>query len=72
MRKIQSKNLKFKKRNINQPRRFQNAKQNRKLRTYRKNEIIHAKINESLHHDNNAKKKSSKTQLRKEKRKKKL
>ena len=34
MRKMQSKNLKFKKRNINRSRKFQNAKRNRKLRIY--------------------------------------
>ena len=62
--------MKFERRNINRSRRSQNAKRNRKLRIYRKNEIVHAKINESLHQDNNAKEKSSKTQLRKEKRKK--
>ena len=67
MRKMRSKNLKFKKRNINRSRRFQNAKQNEKLRIYRKNKIIHAKINELLHQNNNAKEKSSKTQLRKKK-----
>ena len=69
MRKMQSRNLKFKRRNINRSRKFQNAKWNEKLRIYRKNEIIHAKINESLHQNNNAKEKNSKTQLRKEKKK---
>ena len=67
MRKMQSKNLKFERRNINRSRKSQNAKQNEKLWIYRKNEIIHAKTNESLHQDNNAKEKSSKTQLKKEK-----
>ena len=71
MRRMQSKNLKFEKYNINRSRRSQNATRSKKLRIYRKNEIIHAKTNESLHHDNNAKKKNSKTQLRKEKRKRK-
>ena len=71
MRRMQSKNLKFERRNINRSRRSQNAKQNRKLRTYRKNEIVYAKINESLHQDNNAKEKSPKAQLRKEKKKRK-
>ena len=49
MQKMQSKNLKFKKRNINRLRKSQNAKQNRKLRTYQKNEIIYAKTNKSLY-----------------------
>ena len=49
MRRIRLKNLKFKKRNINRSRRFQNAKRNKKLRIYRKNEIVYAKTNESLH-----------------------
>ena len=71
MRKMQLKNLKFEKRDINRPRRSQNAKRNKKLRIYRKNEIVHAKTNESLHQNNNAKEKNSKTQLRKEKRKRK-
>ena len=57
MRKMQSKNLKFKKRNINRSRRSQNVKRNKKLRIYRKNEIIHAKINKSLHQNNNVKEK---------------
>ena len=49
MRKMQSRNLKFEKRNINRSRKSQNAKRNEKLRIYQKNEIVHAKINESLH-----------------------
>ena len=49
MRKIQSKNLKFKKRNINRLRKSQNAKQSKKLQIYQKNEIIYVKTNESLH-----------------------
>ena len=71
MRKMQSKNLKFKKHNINRSRKSQNAKRNKKLWTYQKNEIVHAKTNESLHQYNNAKEKSSKTQLTKKKRKRK-
>ena len=71
MRRMQSRNLKFEKRNINWSRKSQNAKWSRKLRIYWRNEVIHAKTNESLHQNNNAKKKSSKTQLKKEKRKKK-
>ena len=67
MQKMQSRNLKFKRRNINRSRKFQNVKQNRKLRIYRRNEIIYVKTNESLHQCNNAKKKSSKTQLIKKK-----
>ena len=61
MQKMRSRNLKFKKRNINRSRRFQNAKRSEKLRIYRKNKIIHAKTNESLHQNNNAKEKNSKT-----------
>ena len=60
MRKMQLRNLKFKKRNINRLRRSQNAKQNKKLRIYRKNEIVHAKTNELLHQYNNVKKKIQK------------
>ena len=71
MRRMQLKNLKFKKRNINRSRKSQNAKRNEKLWIYRKNEIVHAKTNESLHQDNNAKEKNLKTQLKKEKRKRK-
>ena len=71
MRRMQSKNLKFKKRNINRSRRSQNAKRNRKLQIYWRNEVIHAKTNESLHQCNNAKEKSSKTQLTKKKKKRK-
>ena len=70
MRRMQSKNLKFERRNINRSRRSQNITRSRKLRIYQKNEIVYAKTNESLHHDNNAKEKNSKTQLKKEKRKK--
>ena len=70
MRKMQLKNLKFKRRNINWSRRSQNAKRNEKLWIYQKNEIVHAKMNESLHQNNNAKKKSLKTQLKKKKKKK--
>ena len=69
MRKMQSRNLKFKRRNINRSRKSQNAKRNEKLQIYWKNEIIHAKTNESLHQNNNAKRKNSKAQLKKEKRK---
>ena len=69
MQRMQLKNLKFERRNINRSRKSQNAKRSRKLRIYRKNEIIYAKTNESLHQDNNAKKKNSKTQLKKEKKK---
>ena len=71
MRRVQLKNLKFERRNINRSRRFQNAKWSRKLWIYWKNEVVHAKTNESLYHDNNAKEKSPKTQLRKEKKKRK-
>ena len=71
MRRMQLRNLKFERRNINRPRRSQNAKRSEKLQTYWKNEVVHAKTNESLHQDNNAKEKSSKAQLRKEKRKRK-
>ena len=49
IRKMQLKNLKFEKRNINWSRRSQNAKRSEKLRIYRKNEVVHAKTNESLH-----------------------
>ena len=71
MQRMQSKNIKFEKRNINRSRKSQNAKRSRKLQIYRKNEIVHAKINELLHQDNNTKKKSLKTQLKREKKKKK-
>ena len=71
MRRMQSRNLKFKRCNINRSRKFQNAKWSEKLQIYWKNEIIHTKTNESLHQNNNAKEKNSKAQLRKEKRKRK-
>ena len=60
MRRMQLKNLKFKKRNINWSRKSQNVKRKEKLQIYWKNEIIHVKTNESLHQDNNAKEKNSK------------
>ena len=71
MRRMQSRNLKLKRRNINRSRKSQNATQNKKLWIYQKNEVVHAKTNESLHHDNNMKKKNPKAQLKKEKRKRK-
>ena len=71
MRKMQSRNLKFERRNINRSRRFQNAKRSRKLQIYWRNEVVYAKTNESLHQYNNAKKKSSKAQLIKKKKKRK-
>ena len=68
---MQSKNLKFKRRNINRSRKSQNAKQSRKLQIYRKNEIVYAKINESLHQNNNTKKKKFENAIKKRKKKKK-